>query len=130
VAIIGSVNAVTATELVAAEIARLEHELTLAASGRSLCAISRSAGSVPGVKYLEGRLVAAGELARSLTAESPCAQARTLLHGWTNALAEVTNSRFGPDWVAYRAGGVDELTEILQLWDCAPSDPPSTEGHD
>jgi hypothetical protein len=130
VAIIESVNVANATELVAAEIERLEHELTRAASGQSLCALSRSAGSVPGVKYLEGRLVAAGDLARSLTGESPCAQARTLLHGWTDALAAVTNGRFGPDWVAYRAGGVDELAEILQLWGCAPSGLRSTEGHD
>lgn len=123
-------NHEAATAVVATEIRRLELELTQVASGRSLCAISKSAGSVPGVKYLEGRLVAAGELARSITANTPCQQAWTLLDSWRHALERVSQSRFGPDWVAYRAGGVDELTEIIQLWGCDPSDPPSSEGHD
>ena len=124
------VNHETATALVATEIRRLEVELTQTASGRSLCAISKSAGSVPGVKYLEGRLVAAGELARGLTTNLPCQQAWTLLDSWKHALERVSQSRFGPDRVAYRAGGVDELTEIIQLWGCDPPDPTPTEGHD
>ncbi|MGF1666409.1 MAG: hypothetical protein ACFCVC_09080 [Acidimicrobiia bacterium] len=122
-------NHETATALVATEIQRLELELTRAASGQSLCAISRSAGSVPGVKYLEGKLVAARELKRSLPTDTPCHQAQTLLVGWKDALGGVAQGRFGTDWVAYRAGGVDELTEIVELWGCTPSDQTPPEGN-
>jgi hypothetical protein len=113
------------------EIGRLERELTATASGRSLCAISKSAGSVPGAKYLEGRLVAARELARQLDAGEVCDSGRGLLAHWQQALDDVTVSRFGADWLAYRAGGVDELTVVLELCGCPPTDlPVPSEGQD
>ncbi len=106
--------------IVSAEVDRLEIELNNAAAGRSLCAISKSAGSVPGAKYLEGRLVAARELARQLDGGAVCDSGRVLLARWRQALDDVTESRFGADWLAYRAGGVDELTDVLELCGCPP----------
>ena len=93
----------------------VEAELTAAAGGASLCSISRSGGgSVPTVKYLEGRMAALLELRRTVRRTSddgadPVAAART---EWTTALEDLRRRDAGPDWLAYRAGGVDELNEL------------------
>lgn len=96
----------------------LEAELTAAAGEASLCAISRAAGSVPAAKYLEGRLVALLELRRGLSAGDDGATTCTRLRAtWEHGLRDVRSRAAGPDWLAYRAGGVDELTELAAWLD-------------
>lgn len=78
--------------------------------------MSKAVGSVPAAKYLEGRLVALRELGR---AEDPgCEAAVVLLGTWRRSLDDVIRRELGPDWAAYRAGGVDELTELTASWGC------------
>jgi hypothetical protein len=92
----------------------VEAELLAAAGGQSLCAISRSAGTAPGVKSLEGRIAAINEVRRAVRAGRPFADVlaeRTKT--WHAELARVTEVSMGADWRSYRAGGVDEL-EWLQ----------------
>lgn len=89
------------------------NELVTASSGASLCAISRSAGSVPGVKYLEGRMAATNELRRAVRAGRPFPEVldeRTSV--WRAELVRTEESSMGIDWRAYRAGGVDELEAL------------------
>jgi hypothetical protein len=91
----------------------IEQELVAASGGVSLCTISRSAGSVPGVKYLEGRMAALREIrraARSNGAIGPVLAERTAV--WRSELARAVDSSMGVDWRAYRAGGVDELESL------------------
>lgn len=89
----------------------IEVELLAAAGGASLCTISRSAGSVPGVKYPEGRHAAIAELRRAVRAgESPSGALDRLVADWSAQLARARQRQMGADWVAYRAGGVDELS--------------------
>ena len=91
----------------------IDLELTAAAQGRSLCAISRSVGSVPAVKYLEGRRAALGEVRRALRAGRPFAEVLADRTGaWRTELARTIDSSMGADWQAYRAGGVDELESL------------------
>ncbi|MFP4310978.1 MAG: hypothetical protein ACLFS9_03220 [Nitriliruptoraceae bacterium] len=91
----------------------LERELSATTGDVSLCAISRSAGSVPAVKHLEGRLAALMELRRAGREDGPHpGTLETLLATWRRGLEEVRAREAGPDWVAYRAGGVDELEEL------------------
>ena len=93
---------------------RVETELTAAAGDASLCSISRSAGSVPGVKYLEGRMAALREIERARRAGQDLATtAAATLGRWTGRLEDSHTRNMGPDWVAYHAGGVDELDELV-----------------
>lgn len=91
----------------------VEEQLGAAAGARSLCAISRSGGQVDGVKYLEGRLAALREVRRALkecrTPETLVAERRA---EWQAELDRVRAADAGRGWVAYRAGGVDELDEL------------------
>lgn len=109
-------------ERIAARQERVEHELTVASGGASLCSISKSAGPVPGVKYLEGRMAVLMELARALRRGAGFDAARTsAAEGWGQRLAAARGRSMGPDWIAYYAGGVDELAE-LAAEPAAPSD--------
>ena len=91
----------------------IERELTEAAGGASLCAISRSAGSVPAAKYLEGRMAAIRELRRALAAGRSFAEVvDERRDAWRSAFEQAVERSMGPDWHAYRAGGVDELDSL------------------
>ncbi|MCB0963524.1 MAG: hypothetical protein KDA98_09525 [Acidimicrobiales bacterium] len=91
----------------------VERELAAAAGGASMCAISKVAGSVPAAKHLEGRLGALRDLRRALRKGEPGAEAVARLAArWEAELEAVLARDAGPDWRAYRAGGVDELSEL------------------
>jgi hypothetical protein len=93
---------------------RVELELTTAAGGDSLCSISRSAGSVPAVKYLEGRMAALREIGRARRAgDDVTVSATTGRDRWTRQLDGARHREMGPDWIAYYAGGADELEELV-----------------
>ncbi|MEX1280369.1 MAG: hypothetical protein AB1Z55_06575 [Acidimicrobiia bacterium] len=96
-------------------LAAVEAELTAAAGDVSLCTISRSGGSVDGIKYLEGRMAALAE-ARRLTRHDPRldpATIQSIASTWREQLVVVRERDAGRGWVAYRAGGVDELDDLL-----------------
>ena len=93
--------------------ARVEQELTDAAGGVSLCSISRSAGPVPGLKWLEGRMAALMELERASRSGVGGTDVVTAAHErWTERLVGAQQRGMGADWTAYYAGGVDELAEL------------------
>ncbi|MFP4149033.1 MAG: hypothetical protein ACLFV0_06050 [Nitriliruptoraceae bacterium] len=106
--------AVALQDTIQARLGVLEQELSAATGDVSLCAISRSAGSVPAAKHLEGRLAALMELRRETRGGAPEGILETLLATWRRGLEEVRAQGSGPDWVAYRAGGVDELEELAR----------------
>jgi hypothetical protein len=90
---------------------RVEQELTSAAGGASLCSISRSAGPVPGIKYLEGQMAALMELDRVVRRGDDLASASAeILERWSARLDGARQRGMSADWIAYYAGGVDELT--------------------
>lgn len=66
---------------------------------------------MPGLKYLEGQMAALIELEREARRgdDLPSATAR-LLDRWSARLEGAQKRGMGPDWIAYYAGGVDELT--------------------
>ena len=93
--------------------ARVEQELTAAAGGASLCSISRSAGPVPGVKYLEGRMTVLRELERASRGGVGGIELVAEAHArWSERLGNAQRRGMGADWTAYYAGGVDELAEM------------------
>jgi hypothetical protein len=90
---------------------RVEQALTSAAGGASLCSISRSAGPVPGIKYLEGQMAALMELDRVVRRGDDLASASAeILERWSARLDGARQRGMSADWIAYYAGGVDELT--------------------
>ena len=91
-------------------------QLTDAAGGASLCVISRSGGTVDGAKYLEGRVAVLSELKRSARHEpdKPLADlAAPIGRQWHADLERQQQRGAAAGWVAYRAGGVDELEELF-----------------
>lgn len=102
-----------AAELLERRHAAIEQELTAVAGGASLCAISRSAGSVPMAKYLEGRIAALREVRRGVRAGRPLAEVLPEIGDrWRVELGRAEERSMGADWRAYRAGGVDEVDEL------------------
>ena len=107
--------AVTLDE-VEARLTRVTRELTAVAGGASLCVISRAGGSVDGAKHLESRMAVLSELKRSARRqpEAPLAAvAVPIARQWRADLERQLERDAGGGWVAYRAGGVDELDELI-----------------
>jgi hypothetical protein len=94
--------------------ARSLHE---AAGGAAVCTFTKAGVPVPGIKYAEGRWAALREVQRA-TRSAPAAAtsadlAATALVTWQAALDRVLSTGGGADWLAYRHGGVDALTDLL-----------------
>ena len=90
--------------------ARAESDLTAAAGGASLC---RTDGT-PDAKRAEGALAAIAQLHRAAKREptaDPRGAANELLTTWLADRAAATD--MGPDWRAYRDGGVAGLRAVL-----------------
>ena len=99
-----------------ARLAELMPRLAAASGGASLCMISRSTGPVDGAKYLEGRMAALSELKRGVQrspGSSLAVVADPIIRGWRSDLALQQERGATRGWVAYRAGGVDELEDLL-----------------
>ncbi len=63
------------------------------------------------MKYLEGRTAALREVRREIGTDGTAAVARVAAQ-WRAHLDAVQSRDMGPDWLAYRAGGVDVLGEL------------------
>ncbi len=90
-----------------------------ASGGSSMCSFTKAGVAVPGLKYAEGRWAALRELrsqcVRSAVAETAAeAAAETLADLWRGYLADAQQTGASHDWVAYRSGGVDALTEFVE----------------
>ena len=99
-----------------ARLAALMPQLATTAGEASLCMISRSTGPVDGVKYLEGRMAVLSELKRAVRREPAAALAVVadpIARQWRTDLELQRERGAVRGWVAYRAGGVDELDELL-----------------
>ena len=65
------------------------------------------------MQHLEGQLGALRDLRRALRRGEPADEATARLAArWEAELEAVLARDAGPDWRAYRAGGVDELSEL------------------
>ncbi len=86
-------------------------DLALIAGGTAVCTFTRAGRPVPGIKYAEGRWAALREVHRLRSAASG-AEVRATLAAWQEQLDAVVSRDAGADWIAYRAGGVDALTDL------------------
>jgi hypothetical protein len=106
----------------AALLADALHRLDEAAGGAAVCGLTKAGVAVPGIKYAEGRWAALREVERergrgadvTATADAATAEASaTALVVWSDALERAVATSAGADWLAYRHGGVDALTDLL-----------------
>jgi len=95
-------------------LADAERDLVAAVGGSSLCAIGRSGERLDGVKYLEGRSAALREFRRQLRDTAGDEAHREVEQRWRDHLRLALDRNMGPDWVAYRTGGVDALTDLAE----------------
>jgi hypothetical protein len=93
--------------------------LETAAGGGGACAFAKVGIPVPGIKYAEGQWAALHEVAQlARSAGVGLAEAAAVTRtSWVDALKQFTARNRGPDWLAYRNGGVDALTELLNSAD-------------
>lgn len=87
------------------------------AGGAAVCTFTRAGIAVPGIKYAEGRWAALREVHRGAgpSDDDARAAAESSLVTWRTQLAAVEERGAGRDWIAYRTGGVDALTELLDV---------------
>ena len=106
----------------AALLAEAEAGLAAAAGGAAVCVFTKAGTPVPGIKYHEGRRAALKEVARlgGRTSRSPEDAAADVRASWAEDLERLTQRGAGPDWIAYRQGGLDALADLV-----APPAPPA-----
>lgn len=83
-------------------------------AGQAMCTFTKAGISVPGMKYAEGRWAALREVQRAVgsgTAASEAAAAA--VQAWAAQLDTMHQRGASTDWIAYRSGGVDVLTELI-----------------
>lgn len=94
------------------QLSALQEQLGAVVGDASLCTVSRAAGPVPGVKYLEGAVTALREVRRAIgDGDEQASALERALARWRSELQRAREREMGPDWLAYRAGGVDALED-------------------
>jgi hypothetical protein len=103
-------------------LAEAEAGLAAAAGGAAVCVFTKAGTAVPGIKYHEGRRAALKEVSRvsGRTARDAHDVAAEVRRSWAEDLERLTERAAGPDWIAYRQGGLDALADLV-----APPDPPA-----
>ncbi|MBI5028197.1 MAG: hypothetical protein HZB48_05210 [Actinobacteria bacterium] len=84
-------------------------QLQQASTGPSLCEAGRSRTPVPSAKFAEGRLAALRQVRRLAGDAGPAASIEQVRAEWSADLARRRESGAGPDWIAYREGGLAGL---------------------
>lgn len=89
--------------------------LHAAAGGAAVCAFTKAGTPVPGIKYQEGRWAALREVSVRCAqgGHDAATAALEISRGWSSDLERRTRNEAGPDWIAYRHGGLDALADLL-----------------
>jgi hypothetical protein len=103
-------------------LAEAEAGLAAAAGGAAVCVFTKAGTPVPGIKYHEGRRAALKEVARlsGRTSRGAADAAADVRASWAEDLERLTLRDAGPDWIAYRQGGLDALADLVP-----PPEPPA-----
>jgi hypothetical protein len=88
--------------------------LDASGGGRAMCSFTKAGVAIPGVKYAEGRWASLRDVRRATppgtgSVALAVAEAR---QAWLSAYERALAGGAGPDWIAYRSGGVDALDEL------------------
>jgi hypothetical protein len=107
---------------------RAARRLEESAGGAAVCTFTKAGVAVPGIKYAEGAWAALREVQRAQRrapggATVPDLAAQSLVM-WRTALDRAVSTASGADWLAYRHGGVDALTDLLDTPPQVPIDVP------
>lgn len=92
--------------------------MTRLAGGTAVCTFSRAGIPVPGIKYAEGGWAALREVQRATAAGAELGlTAATTTAAWQAHFDAAVARAQSRDWIAYRAGGVDALSALLDTAD-------------
>jgi hypothetical protein len=106
---------ITEADALAALIAEAAELLQTRSGGQAVCALTKAGESVPAVKYAEGRWAALREVQRAYRPDTELAHvSATVAATWVTQRELVVARSAGSDWIAYRSGGVDALTELIE----------------
>ncbi len=93
-----------------AEAANLMQERS---GGQAVCTFTKAGQAVPGLKYAEGRWAALREVQHNTRSGAELAEVvATAAAAWGTHLDRLEARSAGADWIAYRSGGTDALTEL------------------
>ena len=103
----------SAGALLEVHLAEAEERFQRRSDGAAVCSFTRAGVAIPGLKYAEGQWAALRQVQRSiLSGVSPAAALPTVVEQWTGDLALRRSQGAGPDWIGYRAGGLDALEDL------------------
>jgi hypothetical protein len=90
------------------------------AGGVPVCTFTKAGQPVPGIKYAEGRWAALREAQRAHARGQAVGDAVAAVRAdWAAAAEQLRTRGAGPDWIAYRSGGVDALDELIETMGAA-----------
>ncbi len=109
-------TAPTALDLLERRLVDAAAALDTGTGGAAVCAPARAGTRAPAAKYLEGRWAALHEVSRACRRSQldVVIVAGTAREPWAAHLARLHERSAGADWIAYRSGGLDALTELVQ----------------
>lgn len=106
----------TKTDILSAQ-THAAHEWSMLLGDTTSCALAKDGRSYPAAKFQEGEVAALGELSRRVTEGTDARQveveATAVRALWTDQV--MPGARQDRDWEAYRAGGIQAMTEITTL---------------
>ncbi|HSK34385.1 MAG TPA: hypothetical protein VK903_12935 [Propionicimonas sp.] len=112
-----------AAETLGGQLAVAEAALQRLSNGAAVCTFTKAGIAVPGLKYAEGRWAALRELQRSSAFPAdPHATLDTVAAAWAADLDRRQVRGAGPDWIAYRTGGLDALADLAVGLSLRPRD--------
>ena len=114
-------TALTRTEILHAR-AEAAHEWSRLLGDTSSCALAKDGRSHPAAKFQEGKVAALGELSRRIGDDTEAAQIAAAAGAVSTRWAEQQMPGAGRDrdWEAYRAGGIQAMTELSTAPETTP----------
>jgi hypothetical protein len=95
--------------------------LDASTGGVAICTFTKAGIAVPAMKYAEGRWAALREVRRASIANGSVQLATVAARSaWRAAIDKAGVDGAGPDWIAYRSGGIDALVELTASLASAP----------
>ena len=97
-------------------------EWSLSLGDEASCALAKDGRSHPAAKFQEGKVAALGELSRKIADDTDpgliSATAAAVKVRWADQIRPGAGR--DRDWEAYRAGGIQAMTEIIAMHRAAP----------
>lgn len=107
-------SAPTPRDVLQAQLAEAVAEMQRLSDGVAICTSARAGIPTTERKYAEGRWAALREVQREVVSgQDVGTAAHAVSDSWASDLERQRGRRAGPDWVAYRSGGIDAVGGLI-----------------